>query len=197
MLALIGGNEIVKLYAGYSFFLTGYSLPILIVNSFSTAICLGCLAAYTLHRTRSFNIAWRMLGQRWSAPVLMAIMLIVCTIPNDAILHVFRMFYICIAMTLAVMACSIRSDHALVPILTNRVARYIGMISYGMYLYHPFGINMTDRFFGFSKQWPVLQFFFVVTSTVVLATISYWTYERFFLKLKSRFSARKYRPARG
>jgi peptidoglycan/LPS O-acetylase OafA/YrhL len=189
MFALIAANEIVKLYAGYSFFLTGYPLPILIINSISTAICLGCLAAYALHRKRSFDIAWRVLGQRWSAPLFMAIMLVVCIIPNDAILHVFRMFYICVAMMLAVMACSIRGDHILVPFLTNRVARYIGMISYGMYLYHPFGINMTDRFFAFSKQWPFLQFCFVAGSTIVLASISYWTYERFFLRLKSRFTS--------
>jgi peptidoglycan/LPS O-acetylase OafA/YrhL len=191
MLVLIAANEIVKLYAGYSFFLTGYSLPILIINSISTAICLGCLAAYTLHRKRSFAMAWRVFGQRWSAPLFMTIMLLVCAVPNDAILHVFRMFYICVAMTLAIMACSIRGDHALVPLLANPVARYIGMISYGMYLYHPFGINITDRFFSFSKEWPLVQFFFVTVSTATLATISYFIYERFFLKLKSRFTTRR------
>ncbi len=189
MLLLVAANEIVKLYAGYSFFLTGYPLPVLIINSVSTAICLGCLAAYALHHKQSFDIAWRVLGKRWSAPLLTGIMLLVCIIPNDAILHVFRMFYICVAMTLAVMACSIRGDHVLVRVLTNRIARYIGMISYGMYLYHPFGINITDRFFAFSKAWPLLQFLFVVGSTLLIATLSYWTYERFFLKLKSRFSA--------
>ncbi len=154
MFMLIAGNEIVKVYAGYSFFLTGYSLPILIINSVSTAICLGCLAAYVLHRKRSFDMAWQVLGQGWSAPVFMAIMLLVCTIPNDAILHVFRMFYICVAMTLAVMACSIRGDHAYwFPALpTNRVAWYIGMMVMGMYLYHPFGINITDRFLHFRKR---------------------------------------------
>ncbi len=191
MLVLIAANELVKLHAGYSFFLTGYSLPILIINSISTAICLGCLAAYTLHRKRSFDLVWRVFSQRWSAPLFMAIMLLACTIPNDAILHVFRMFYICVAMTLAVMACSIRGDHVLVPVLANPVARYIGMISYGMYLYHPFGINITDRFFSFSKEWPLLQFFFVAASTAALATISYFLYERFFLKLKARFTARR------
>src|ERR1019366_10367174 len=40
MIALIAANEIVKLYCGYSFFLTGYQLPVLIINSISTAICM-------------------------------------------------------------------------------------------------------------------------------------------------------------
>jgi len=174
MIGLIAANEIVKLFAGYSFFLTGYPLAILIINSLSTAICLGCLAAYTLHNKRSFAIA--------------------CTVPNEAILYVGRMFYICVTMTLAVMACSIRADHALVPVLSNRPIRYIGSISYGMYLFHPFGINLTDRFFAFSKQWPALQFLFISGSTIVLASISYWTYERFFLRLKARFTTRRAAP---
>jgi len=194
MIGLIVANELVKLCAGYSFFLTGYPLPILIVNSISTAICLGCLAAYTLHHKRSFAIAWRVLGQRWSAPVFMAIMLVACTVPNEAILYVGRMFYICVAMTFAVMACSIRGDHALVPVLSNRPIRYIGSISYGMYLFHPFGINLTDRFFAFSKQWPALQFVCISASTVALASISYWTYERYFLRLKARFKTRRSSP---
>jgi peptidoglycan/LPS O-acetylase OafA/YrhL len=191
MLALIAANEIVKLRCGYSFFLTGYPLPTLIVNSISTAICLGCLAAYALHRKKSFDLAWKFFGQSWSAPLFFSIMLVVCIVPNDAILHVFRMFYICVAMTLAVMACAIRNDHILRPLLTNRFMQYIGMISYGMYLYHPFGINITDKFFGFSKEWPVLQFIFVAGSTVAIASISYFTYERFFLRIKARFSSKK------
>lgn len=193
MIGLIAANELVKLYAGYSFFLTGYPLPILIINSIATAICLGCLAAYTLHHKRSFAIAWRVLGQRWSAPVFMAIMLLACTVPNEAILYVGRMFYICVAMTLAVMACSIRGDHALVPFLANKPIRYIGSISYGMYLFHPFGINLTDRLFAFSEQWPgpALQFFFISATTIALASLSYWTYERFFLRMKARFATRR------
>jgi peptidoglycan/LPS O-acetylase OafA/YrhL len=194
MIGLIAANELVKLYAGYSFFLTGYSLPILIVNSISTAICLGCLAAYALHNKRSFTIAWRVLGHRWSAPLFVAIMLLACTVPNEAILYVGRMFYICLAMTLAVMACSIRGDHAVVAVLANRPIRYIGSISYGMYLFHPFGINLTNRLFAFSKPWPLLQFFFISGSTVLIASLSYWTYERFFLRLKARFTNRPTSP---
>src|SRR5581483_7763733 len=138
MLVLIAANEIVKLRAGYSFFLTGYPLPILIINSVSTAICLGCIAAYAMHRKESFRAVYRVFGKRWSAPLFVGIMLIVSTIPNDAILHVFRMFYICLAMMFAVIACTIRSDHVLVSALSNKPIRYVGMISYGMYLYHPF-----------------------------------------------------------
>jgi hypothetical protein len=46
-------------------------------------------------------------------------------------------------------------------------------------------------FFGFSKEWPVVQFLFVAGSTVLIASISYFTYERFFLRIKARFSSNK------
>ena len=191
MILLIAANEFVKLRVGYQFFLTGYPLPILIINSIATAVCLGCLAAYALHYRRSFRIAWKIFGQRWSAPLFMALMLVACTVPNEAILYVGRMFYICVAMTFAVVACTIRSDHALVTALSNRVIRYIGTVSYGMYLFHPFGINLTDKFFAFSKQWPALQFTVISTITIAMASLSYWTYERFFLRLKSKFTSRR------
>ena len=48
-----------------------------------------------------------------------------------------------------------------------------------------------DRLFAFSKPWPALQFFFVTLSTIALASISYWTYEKFFLRLKAKFSSRR------
>ncbi len=195
MILLIAANELIKLRDGYSFFLTGFPLPIIIINSVATAICLGCLAAYALHHKKSFRFAWRIFGQRWSAPIFMALMVLVCTVPNEALLYVGRMFYICIAMTFAVIACSIRGDHALVPALSNRVIRYIGSISYGMYLFHPFGINLTDKFFAFSKSWPALQFLFIVGITMAIASLSYWTYERFFLNLKAKFTAGRAAPS--
>ncbi len=191
MLLLIAVNELIKIKLGYLFFLSGQSLPITILNSVSTAICLGCLLAFTLDRPKSFNLAWKVLGQKWSAPLFMLLMLLVSVIPNNDELHVLRMFYICIAMTLAVGASSIRTDNLLRPLLANRAVRYIGSISYGMYLFHAFGINFTDRYFGFTKQWPLLQFVAVVGSTIAIASISYFFYERYFLRLKERFSARR------
>lgn len=59
-----------------------------------------------------------------------------------------------------------------------------------MYLFHPFGINVVDKVFPFSKEWPIVQFALVSASTMLFASLSYWTYERFFLKLKEKFAAR-------
>jgi peptidoglycan/LPS O-acetylase OafA/YrhL len=194
MTGLIVMNEFIKWRVGYWFFLDGYSLPITILNSIAPAICMGCLLALAFDRPRSFAIAWRVFGQRWSASVFVGLMLFVCTVPNDNHLHVLRMFYISICMTLALAACTIRQDHLLRPLLANRPIRYIGSISYGMYLYHLFAIPVVDRYFYFTKQWPLLQFIAAAGTTVIFASMSYWTYERFFLNLKSRFQTPKPQP---
>ena len=191
MCVLIVANEAVKLSAGYQFFLSGYTFPVIAINSVSTAICLGCLLAYALDREKSFAIAWKFLGQRWSAPVFGTIMLIAAIVPDSNNLEVGRMFFICVTMALAVGACCIRKDTVLVPMLTNRPVRYIGTISYGMYLYHAFGLNVTDRFFEFVKPWPVLHFTVVTGWTIVFASLSYWLYERYFLRLKAKFTVHK------
>ncbi len=191
MTLLIIVNEVIRWRLGYWFFLEGYSFPIVALNSISPAICMGCLLAFAFDEPRSFRVAWRVFGQKWSAPLFVGLMLLACSIPNDNHLHVFRMLYITFSMACALAACTIRQDHLLQPLLANRPIRYIGSISYGMYLYHAFGLHFVDRYLAFTKSWPILEFIAAAGTTVILASISFWTYERIFLKLKERFTARR------
>lgn len=121
-------------------------------------------------------------------------MFIVSTIPNDNNLHVFRMFYISACMTLGLATCVIREDHVLRPLLANKPIRYIGSISYGMYLYQTFALHFLDKFLGFTKQWPLLEFVTAAGVTVIFAAISFATYEKFFLRLKKRFERPRLEP---
>lgn len=63
------------------------------------------------------------------------------------------------------------------------VMRYLGAISYPMYLYHGWGASIGRRFPGGS---PPLEFAAGVLATIVLASGSYYFIERPFLKLKPR-----------
>jgi peptidoglycan/LPS O-acetylase OafA/YrhL len=197
MLVLIAINQSIKMMVGYEFFLAGHSLPVTILNSISTAICLGCLLAITLDRERGFAWFWRLLGASWSAPVFLVLTFVVSAIPNSDTLEVGHMMLVTFAMTLTVGACCIREDHWAKLLLTNPVARYLGLVSYGLYLYHAFGINIADRYFGFVKPWPALQFLVVVLCTLVLASLSYWLFEKRFLDLKKRFSRSRTEPVTG
>lgn len=191
MSLLIIGSQLVKVAFGYQFFLSGHSLPVVILNSVSTAICLGCLLAITLDSPKAFGIARRILGAPWSAPVFFGLMLFVATVPNDDTLHVGRMLWIVAAMTLAVGSFTIAPATYISTLLTNRPIRYLGTISYGLYLYHAFGLNIAERVVGWAKPYPALYFCIILATDIAIASLSYYLFERRFLNLKDRLTRRK------
>jgi len=166
------------------------NLPVIIVRSIATPICLGCLLAYALHHRRSFAILKPLLGRIWSAPALVLIMLAVCLYPwnlrpNAASTPDLLVF---LSMTMVVGACCIQGAHPLRAILGNALVRYIGMISYGLYLLHMFAIHAVRRILGepFQYRHELVNFLLVTAIAVGLASLSYWTYEAWFLRLKDR-----------
>jgi peptidoglycan/LPS O-acetylase OafA/YrhL len=64
------------------------------------------------------------------------------------------------------------------------VTRYIGTISYAMYLYHIWGIGAAMRLQAKLHVWPLPA---AILITIVLASISYYVVEKPFLALKSRW----------
>jgi peptidoglycan/LPS O-acetylase OafA/YrhL len=90
-------------------------------------------------------------------------------------------------MLLIVAACCIREDNGLAWLMANPVVRYIGTISYGMYLLHMLAINGTKKLVETHDG----KFFVLsLALSIGLASASYWLYERQFLKLKYRFASR-------
>jgi peptidoglycan/LPS O-acetylase OafA/YrhL len=77
--------------------------------------------------------------------------------------------------------------------LEHPVARYVGTISYPLYLYHLIalragaGLHLTSRFANLAVT---------VGGAIALASISYYLVERPFLRLKQRFAAEVRRPVR-
>jgi peptidoglycan/LPS O-acetylase OafA/YrhL len=157
-------------------------LLVRILASIATPICLGCLAAYVLHRDQSFRFAYAVAGKVWSAPLAAALLIFTLALSNPPLLLVH------LAMTYLVVTCCIRSDHLLQAVLANRVIRYVGTISYGMYLLHMLAINAARRI---APEWGAGAFFVLGSLvTVALASISYWLLERPILRIKERFENR-------
>ena len=93
------------------------------------------------------------------------------------------------ALTALVGACVIREDNALAPILRWRPVAYIGVLSYGMYLFNTLAVRFVRIALGHvGITYPLLTFPFVVGATVAVAFLSYRYFESPFLKLKSHFS---------
>ncbi len=70
--------------------------------------------------------------------------------------------------------------------LNSRVVRYIGRVSYSMYLFHVFTNGLVSRVLGQQPRWIVVLS--AIGLAVLLGSISYYMVELNFLRLKSRFA---------
>ncbi|MCC7205614.1 MAG: acyltransferase, partial [Phycisphaeraceae bacterium] len=154
-----------------------------------TPICLGVLLAHLLNSPRGFGWAWQAVGHRAVAPVLLAALLAVCALPAGDISGVHRLgIHLLITGLLA--ACVVREDHLLAGMLQWRIVVRIGVVSYGMYLYHMFARHGAEVLLGRAGIESQLALFPVTLAlTYLVSELSYRTLEAFFLNLKSRFSA--------
>lgn len=90
-------------------------------------------------------------------------------------------------MAVFLAACVVREDHWARPILSSTPALAIGRVSYGMYLFHTFFVTPSARLADKSGlQLTVLPFLLCAALTYAAAEVSFWTYERPFLRLKRR-----------
>ena len=86
-------------------------------------------------------------------------------------------------------------------LLGNRVLLYIGLISYGIFLYHFAVLAQLDKW-GFAEtvrgRWPALLWIVVAfVAAVAIATVSYYVLERPFLDLKRLVRDPRWRSERG
>jgi peptidoglycan/LPS O-acetylase OafA/YrhL len=89
-------------------------------------------------------------------------------------------------------ACLIyRWSHLPPRILSNALLRWLGKISYGIYLIHHFAVYIVFAtlagFFGNSRSTEIYYFICASLLTVALGAISYYGFERRFLQMKLKF----------
>jgi peptidoglycan/LPS O-acetylase OafA/YrhL len=167
------------------------SLGYHILMSISVPICLGALLSQVLHRPGGFRFLYSVLGWKWSAPVALAA-LIVCLIPMASP----WMPVTWIVLTLLVGSCVIREDHGLAKLLRFKPLAYIGVLSYGMYLYNTLMVKALWPVAGhLGLHHPLLVFPLLLGATVLVSWLSYRYFESPFLTLKERFSRLKPAPS--
>lgn len=85
-------------------------------------------------------------------------------------------------------------------LLKHPALRYLGKISYGLYVYHLVGralaLNITNAFVSNDRilVYPVVSLIIALILTVVISTLSYEILEKAFLKMKERFTLIYSRP---
>lgn len=169
------------IYAGM--FPAPYPMPVRIISGISTPICLGSILAILLNTRRGFNGLNPVLGNSWSALVMFTLMIVALLAPETPIptlaVHVF--------MAALVAAVCLPGKKILAAALSNPLIRYVGMISYGMYLLHMIAMQAARRLPQVAGHGNGATFLAAAAITIVLATISYWTFERWILRLKDQF----------
>jgi peptidoglycan/LPS O-acetylase OafA/YrhL len=92
-----------------------------------------------------------------------------------------------LAMAALVAAVCIRKDQPLLALLSCSPVRYVGTISYGMYLLHVLAMNVAERILKIHH--PVYEFLITVPLTLGLAALSHLSFESWFLRQRSSPSA--------
>jgi peptidoglycan/LPS O-acetylase OafA/YrhL len=162
---------------------------LLILEVTFTPIALGVLLAHLLYSRRTFGSLYRVLGYPWSPVVVGAVLLaLIAFWPGD--LSGLGRLCIHIAMTLFLGSLVIREDHWARPALTFVPLAYMGMISYGIYVYHMLVLHFVRAVFGRLgwDQTGIAYFVIGLLACTAFAGLSYRFFEQPILKFKERFA---------
>ena len=160
-----------------------------IVQCTFTPICFGVLLAHILNSASGFSYSYKIIGKYFSPLIILVGLLCVLNIPKADISGVVRLLVQLFA-TLLVGSVVIREDNFFRKFLSFSLIFRIGMVSYGMYLFHLLFRDITFRTMekmGILSTWCL--FIGTLILTYIASEISYHYYECFFLKLKRFFKS--------
>jgi peptidoglycan/LPS O-acetylase OafA/YrhL len=155
-----------------------------VVHNIPLAIIVGVAAALLLHDPKGFARCWPWLAaSRWHCPLWLALSVAAALTPGAP------WFTIHVALAMLAVACCMREDHALAPLLQLPVLAYLGTISYGLYLLHMLCKNFVGKAFAFAgiELGAFSYFLATLLLSIVVAGLSYRFFETRFLRLKGRF----------
>lgn len=166
------------------------NLPEFFLETTFTPILLGVALAHALHDRRWFDSIAGVLGPGWVSPALLA-SIVALTVFAPADITGWPRFTFHLLMTLFLASCVVREDHGTASILGMPLLARLGVVSYGIYLFHMLfrhGVRVgLDRFPTLDR--PLVFFFLTLLCTWAFAELSFRTLETFFLRMKGKFSA--------
>ncbi len=147
-----------------------------------TPILLGVFAAYLLNYR--FSQVWALLGHRWAAPLLGLGLVALLILPSDdtSLVGMHRLA-IHVLMTAWLITLVIREDHLLAGFLKLPALIRLGVVSYGMYLFHMFVIHVVVEMLG-ALDLSVTLFLVVTVGTYLVSELSFRFFEQPLLRLK-------------
>jgi len=153
-----------------------------------TPILLGVIVAHLLHKRSTYNILGSLLSARWTAILCLLLLIWLANLPNDNLSGWHRLA-IHMGMASLVAACVFREDHKLAPLLKWSPVVRLGVISYGVYLFHTHAIVAGEFLL---TRLGVHQTFapFVVglLLSCIVAELSFRCFETPILRIKKRYA---------
>jgi peptidoglycan/LPS O-acetylase OafA/YrhL len=170
-------------------FLTGRAGEAYVYNAFDTRadiLAIGCLLAFA-SRAVPFQRWCQGLARSSLFPLITAALLLTSRMTGSRAYH-YSIGFTVDAILLAVLIAQILllHDRPLWRWLDHPVARYLGAISYPLYLYHIWGYGSARKL---APAGPTLvRVGIAIVASILLASLSYYVVERPFMRLKMRFS---------
>jgi peptidoglycan/LPS O-acetylase OafA/YrhL len=169
--------------------------PSYVYNAFDCRFdCLaaGCLLAVACGQER-FRSAMDACARAWRGLPLLAAATLLPLVEIAGDRYRYTVGFTAEALLIAFAIAQLLVLHAGTPwrLLDARPIRYLGRVSYGMYLYHQWGLSI-GRHLAAGPRW--LELSAGLAATILLATGSYFVIERPFLSLKSSLSRVARRP---
>jgi peptidoglycan/LPS O-acetylase OafA/YrhL len=123
---------------------------------------------------------------------------VLCRLPNvDTNSHRLILSYSFIGMSTSLVMFSVFNSGFLKSLFSAKMFVFLGKRSYGLYVYHLFGIAAAEHVIEHTLRIPsphLASFLFALSFTILISIISYRVIEAPFLKLKKRFEVVLSRP---
>ena len=176
-----------NLIVGFTGSETTLKRPIILITF--TPILLGVLLAYLLNERRAFDVLYKVLGWKGSSFAFLGLLFAICQ-ADPAISQGWTKLAIHVTFLMILGSLVIREDHYARPILALPVLDRLGVISYGIYLYHMWVIALAQPVLNRlvpGGVGPAAMFVVATIGTIAVAEASFRLIEQPLLRLKGRF----------
>lgn len=181
---LIALSALIIIAQGARFVSDTSVLPGRIPASMQLSILLACGAAVAASNPRGFALLAAVLGRRWSAPAVATLLILVVAFAPQ------QQLTVCLIVALVVSVCLVKRT-PLHPLLRWRPLAFIGVISYGVYLFHMLCANMISALVHRGQG--LFEFAATLLTVTIAAYLSFRYFESPILRLKRRFETTEQR----
>lgn len=153
----------------------------------SDSFLIGTVLAFLTRRSTPAG------GALWVWPGLALIALV--PLLSEAHWWVYEIFgFTIIAVGCGMLILATQSGSSVARVLSFKPLRYLGKISYGIYVFHVLALKVTEWLSAKFQFGAALTLITAVALTILVSVLSYELFEKIFLRLKERFTVVASRP---